>query len=142
MLALFVLDCVFFSMVWSTFITRRETVFVLLLVVPIIAFFLTGIAWPYYSFPKFWKYFSYIFPTTFGTKAYISLSAAGGDMSIASEMMKNITIQTMIYFFLACACVHLENWVLHHKEEIKERQEEILRRRGIDVEGDKRLIEG
>ncbi len=142
MLALFMLDCVFFSMVWSTFITRRETVFVLLLVVPIVAFFLTGVAWPYYAFPKFWKYFSYIFPTTFGTKAYISLSVAGGDMSIAKEMIEYITWQTMIYFFFACACVHLENWVLHHKEELKEKRDDARRRRGIDIEGDIKMIEG
>ncbi|MDD7456388.1 MAG: hypothetical protein PUK70_09125 [Bacteroidales bacterium] len=118
-------------MMRSPFITRREIVFVLLPVVPIVTFFLTGIAWPYYALPKFWKYLSYIFPTTFVTKACISLSAAGGDMSIAKEMIEFITLQTMIYFFFACSCVYLENWVLHHKEKLKEKRNDARCRRGI-----------
>ena len=57
MLLFFVTDCVFFSMTWSTLITRRESVFLLFLAMSPICLFLTGCSWPTVAFPGFWKMF-------------------------------------------------------------------------------------
>ena len=62
-LTFFVVDCIFFSMFWSSLITRRESVFVLFLFMSPICLFLAGSSWPTFAFPKFWKLFSYIFPS-------------------------------------------------------------------------------
>ena len=53
MLVFFITDCVFFSMVWSTLITRRESVFILFLAMSPVALFLTGCSWPTFAFPGF-----------------------------------------------------------------------------------------
>ena len=117
LLVFFVTDCVFFSMTWSTLITRRETVFVLLLFMSPVCIFLTGTSWPTAAFPGFWKVFSWIFPSTFGCQAYINLSTAGGDLGAAHDQLVGLTVQTAVYFFLAMAAVYAENWVIHHKEQ-------------------------
>jgi len=115
MLAFFVTDCVFFSMTWSTMITRRETVFVLLLFMSPICVFLTGFSWPTTAIPGFWKVFSYIFPSTFGCQAFINLNTAGASLQTASYQMIVMTIQSAIYFFLACTAIYVENHVLKRK---------------------------
>ena len=142
MLLFFITDCVFFSMFWSTLITRRESVFILFLAMSPVALFLTGCSWPTVSFPGFWKVFSYIFPSTFGAQGFINLSTAGGDMAAAGMQMRAMTLQTIIYFFLACAAIYVENWVLRHKEELRERRERLAKRVGIDSAEDAKIIAG
>ena len=101
--------------------------FLLFLAMSPICLFLTGCSWPTVAFPGFWKVFSYIFPSTFGVQGYMNLSTAGGDMAAAATQMKAMILQTIIYFFLSCACIYLENWVIHHKEELRLRLHETLR---------------
>jgi ABC-2 type transport system permease protein len=142
LLVFFITDCVFFSMTWSTLITRRESVFLLFLAMSPILIFLTGCSWPTVAFPKFWKVFSYIFPSTFGVQGYINLSTAGGDISAAGRQMTFMVLQTIIYFFLSFVCIYVENWAIRHKEQIRERQEALARRAGIDRSEDARIIAG
>ena len=115
---IFVTDCVFFSMTWSTFITRRESVFLLLLFISPVCVFLTGCSWPSCAFPTFWKYFSYIFPGTFGARAFINMNTAGADLVTELDLVRAIHIQTMVYFVTACVAVYLENFVIRHRDEI------------------------
>ena len=142
LLVFFITDCVFFSMTWSTFITRRESVFLLFLAMSPILVFLTGCSWPTVAFPGFWKAFSYVFPSTFGVQGFINLSTAGGDISAAGRQMTFMVLQTIIYFFFSFVCIYAENWVIRHKEEIHERRDEITRRIGIDRAEDARIIKG
>lgn len=116
----FVTDCVFFSMTWSTFVTRRESVFILFLFMSPICLFLTGTSWPSTAFPKFWTWFSYLFPTTFGCKAFINMSTAGGGLAVAEEQILALTLQTIIYFLLASWSVYLESWSIWRKQVQKE----------------------
>ena len=140
LLLFFVTDCVYFSMTFSTIITRRESVFVLFLFMSPICVFLTGTSWPSTAIPGFWKLFSYIFPTTFGCQAFVNMSTAGGDLSAAHDQMVALTIQTVIYFFLSTAAVYAENWVIRHKKEIEFRKELIEKEMGIDYDEEDRLI--
>ncbi len=147
LLLFFVTDCVFFSMTWSTLITKRETVFVLFLFMSPICLFLTGTSWPTVAFPGFWKVFSWLFPTTFGCQAFINMSAAGGDLATAHDQMIALTLQTVIYFVLSMAAVSLENWILRNKERIREEgARRIEARFGVDLteanERDLRIIRG
>ncbi len=142
LLVFFITDCVFFSMTWSTLITRRESVFVLFLVMSPVALFLTGCSWPTIAFPGFWKVFSYIFPSTFGAQGFINLSTAGGDMGAADVQMKAMIVQTIIYFFLSCAAIYIENWVLRHKEALIEKRDRLEKRVGIDRAEDAKIIAG
>lgn len=141
-LTFFVVDCIFFSMFWSSLITRRESVFVLFLFMSPICLFLAGSSWPTFAFPKFWKLFSYIFPSTFGCKAYINGTVAGGDISIIGGYLIRMTIQTIVYYFLACAMVHIENKIIRHKDELREIRDRLAAMHGIDIEKNVRIIAG
>jgi len=138
----FVTDCVFFSMAWSTLVSKRETVFVLFLFMSPICLFLTGTSWPTSAFPGFWKVFSYLFPTTFGCQAYINLSTAGGDLATAHTQIIAMTIQTVAYYFLASAAVYAENWVIKHRDKIRQRQDKLATDAGIDLEAEAYMIGG
>jgi len=122
LLLFFVTDCVFFSMTWSTMVTRRETVFVLFLFMSPICLFLTGTSWPTSAFPQFWKVFSYIFPSTFGCQAFINLNAAGGDLSSIHDQLAAMTIQSIVYYFMASAAIFIENRIIKLKVSRGQRQ--------------------
>ena len=113
----FVTDCVFFSMTWSTLITRRESVFMVFLFMSPICVFLTGTSWPVTAFPEFWKWFSYLFPSTFGCKAYVNISTAGGTLASSGEYIIAMTIQTVVYYILANVSVYIESWVLRKRSD-------------------------
>lgn len=111
LLTLFVADIIYFSFFWSTFITKRETVLVLLLFLTPMAVFLTGFTWPASNFPPFWKAVSYLFPSTFGCRAFMNLSNAGTLEAIAPELIA-LSVQIVIYYILTSAAVYLENRVI------------------------------
>ena len=121
LLALFVTVCVFFCMSWSTLVTRRESAFILFLFMSPVCVFLTGFSWPTTAFPAFWKYFSYLFPSTFGCQAFINLNTAGANLEIVAPQLRALCIQGAVYFVLACISVYVENFVIRHRDEIKER---------------------
>lgn len=111
LLVFFVVDIIYFSFFWSTFITKRETVLVLLLFLTPMAVFLTGFTWPASNFPPFWKAVSYLFPSTFGCRAFMNLSNAGTLEAIAPELIA-LSVQIVIYYILTSAAVYLENRVI------------------------------
>jgi len=117
LLLFFVTDCVFFCFTWSTFITKRETVFVLLLFMSPICLFLTGFSWPDCAMPGFWKLFSYLFPSTFGCKGFINLNTAGGSLHTIEPQLLAMAIQTMCYYFLSCVSLSFENIYINRKKQ-------------------------
>ena len=100
LLALYVLSCVFFATFWSSFFHRRETVLVTLLFISPIAMFLTGFSWPVTAFPKFWRLFSYIFPSSFACPAFMDLNTAGCSLDQVGGLMRALAIQAALYFSL------------------------------------------
>ena len=108
LLLFYVADIIFFSFTWSSAIAKRETVLVLLLFVTPIAVFLTGFTWPTSNFPVFWKVLSYVFPSTFGCRGFMTLCNSGTLEAIAPEI-RALTIQTVSYFVLASVAAREES---------------------------------
>lgn len=112
LLLFYVSACVVFSFTFSSIIRRRETVFVLFLFMSPVCLFLTGFSWPVSSFPTFWKLFSYIFPSTFASQAFINMNTAGASLSMAAPQIVALTIQIAVYYLLSCIAVFVENHML------------------------------
>ena len=108
LLLFYVADIIFFSFTWSSAIAKRETVLVLLLFVTPIAVFLTGFTWPTSNFPVFWRVLSYVFPSTFGCRGFMTLCNSGTLEAIAPEI-RALTIQTVSYFVLASVAARVES---------------------------------
>ena len=103
-LALFALPyltaCIFFAMTASIAIRNRETCMLLFTSVPLL--FLSGISWPGAAMPEFWKYFSYIFPSTFGINGYVRINSMGATLNEVAFEYQALWIQTGIYFLTTC----------------------------------------
>ncbi|MDO4826082.1 MAG: ABC transporter permease [Bacteroidia bacterium] len=130
LLLFFITDCVLFCSTWSSLITRRETVFILFLFMSPVALFLTGFSWPTSAFPAFWKYFSYIFPSTFGCQAFINLNTAGGDLSTVRDLIAALAVQTIVYYVLSSVAIYVENWIIRHKELLQQKRNLVEERIG------------
>ena len=98
----FLLATIFFSQTCAVFIRNRETGMVMFLFFSVILLFLSGLTWPVSSFPAFWKYFSYIFPGTFGVQGYVKLNCMGADFAVIRPEFISLWTQTIFYFITAC----------------------------------------
>ena len=105
-LTLFILPylaaCIFFAMTASIAIRNRETCMLLFVFTSVPLLFLSGISWPGAAMPAFWKYFSYIFPSTFGINGYVRINSMGATLNEVSFEYQALWIQTGFYFITTC----------------------------------------
>lgn len=98
----YLLACIFLAMILSAFIYRREDSILLLVFLSVPMLFLSGLSWPAAAMPSFWRYVSYLFPSTFGMNGYVRISAMGASLSDISTEYMALWIQAGVYFLLAC----------------------------------------
>ena len=89
-------------MVLSYLIFRREDCMLIFVFMSLPLYFMCGLSWPGSAIPDGIRYFSYLFPSTFGLNAYMRITGMGASISDVSFEMKGIAIQTVVYFALAC----------------------------------------
>lgn len=94
--------CIFFSMTASIAIRNRETCMLLFVFTSVPLLFLSGISWPGAAMPAFWRYFSYIFPSTFGINGYVRINSMGATLNEVSFEYQALWLQTGIYFLTTC----------------------------------------
>ena len=98
----YLLDCIFFGMVVSCMVRYRENVMLLMVFVSLPLLFLSGISWPQSSIPGFWQGVSWLFPSTFGIRAYVRVNEMGCSLSDILPEYQILWLQTLVYFILAC----------------------------------------
>ena len=98
----FLLACVFFGMTVSCLVRYRENVILLMVFVSLPLLFLTGVSWPQSSIPGYLQGVSWLFPSTFGVRAYLRLNSMGGSMGDVALEMRCLWIQAAAYFATAC----------------------------------------
>lgn len=94
--------CIFFAMTASIAIRNRETCMLLFVFTSVPLLFLSGISWPGAAMPAFWRYFSYLFPSTFGINGYVRINSMGATLNEVSFEYQALWIQTGIYFITTC----------------------------------------
>lgn len=98
----YLLSCIFMGMVLSAFVYRREDCIMLFVFMSVPMLFLSGLSYPRASMPEFWKYVSYIFPSTFGMNGYVRISGMGASLQDIKPEFCALWIQTGVYFVTAC----------------------------------------
>lgn len=98
----FLLACIFLAMVLSALVWRREDCIMLFVFLSVPLLFLSGISWPGASIPAFWKYVSWLFPSTFGMNGYVRIQGMGASLTDISREWCGLWIQAAVYFLLAC----------------------------------------
>lgn len=97
----YLLACVFFSIILSCLVYRREDCIMLFVALSVPLLFLSGITWPTSSMPVFWQYVSYLFPSTFGMTGYVKIQSMGASLSDVSREYHALWAQTAVYFLMA-----------------------------------------
>lgn len=116
----YLLACVFFAMLVATFIRGRETPMMILVFTSLPILFLSGISWPLSAIPDFWKYFSYLFPSTFGIQGFVKLDSMGATLSEVRFEYRMLWLQTVIYLIATFMVYWFNIW-----KNKKEKQESI-----------------
>lgn len=132
-LALFILPylaaCIFFSMTASIAIRNRETCMLLFVFTSVPLLFLSGISWPAAAIPPFWKYFSYIFPSTFGINGYVRINSMGATLNEVAFEYRALWLQAGFYFITACL-VYRRQIILSRRHMI-EAHKKMIQKRGL-----------
>lgn len=94
----YLLACIFFSMTASVVIKNRETCMLLFVFTSIPLLFLSGISWPGSSISPFWRYVSYLFPSTFGINGFVKINSMGASLWEVRFEYFALWIQCAVYF--------------------------------------------
>jgi ABC-2 type transport system permease protein len=94
----YLLSCVFFAMTATMIVRKRETCMVVFVFTSVPLLFISGISWPGASVPTFWRYVSYIFPSTFGINGFVRINNMGATLSDVAFEYKGLWVQTCVYF--------------------------------------------
>lgn len=92
------LACIFFAISISFFVRDRESCFLLFVFISVPLLFISGISWPASNIPTFWKYLSYLFPSTFAVNGFVRISSMGAGLAEVSREYLALWIHTGIYF--------------------------------------------
>ena len=98
----YTLACVFFGMTVSCLVRYRENVMLLVVFLSLPLLFMVGISWPQSAIPGVWQGVSWLFPSTFGARAYVRLNTMGASLSDVLPELRYLWIQAAFYFGMAC----------------------------------------
>ncbi len=102
MLIPYILACIFFGMAVSCLVRYRENVMLLMVFVSVPLLFLTGVSWPESNMPGAWQGVSWLFPSTFGVRAFIRINSMGANIHQVLPEVRFLWIQAAVYLGLAC----------------------------------------
>ena len=98
----YILACIFFGMIVSCIVRYRENVMLLMVFVSVPLLFLSGVSWPQSNIPPFWQGVSWLFPSTFGVRAFVRMNTMGGTLSDVMFEYRIIWLQALLYFIITC----------------------------------------
>ena len=117
----YTLACIFFGITVSCLVRYRENVMLLMVFVSIPLLFLSGASWPQSAIPGFWQGISWLFPSTFGVRAYVRLNSMGGSIGDVLTEYQILWLHVLIYFVIACLVYRRQiQLACHHAEEAAE----------------------
>ena len=123
----YTLACIFFGITVSCLVRYRENVMLLMVFVSLPLLFMSGVSWPQSSIPGVWQGVSYLFPSTFGIRAYIRMNSMGGTLGDVLMEYHVLWIQVLVYFVIACLVYRYQIkqarlHIVEHYELMKQRQ--------------------
>ena len=102
MLLPYTMASIFFGMTISCIVRYRENVMLLMVFVSVPLLFMTGVSWPQSSIPGYWQGVSWLFPSTFGVRAFIRVNSMGASFCQILPEIRILWIQAAVYLGLAC----------------------------------------
>lgn len=109
----YVIACIFFGMTVSSFVRYRENVMLIMVFVSVPLLFLSGVSWPQSNIPSFWRGVSWLFPSTFGIRAYVRMNSMGASFNQVLPEVRYMWIQAAVYLSLACLVYRYQFYLSH-----------------------------
>ena len=109
----YILACIFFGMAVSCMVKYRENVMLLMVFISVPLLFMTGVSWPQSNIPGVWQGVSWLFPSTFGVKAYVRLNSMGASLGDVLTEYRILWLQAGLYFCLALAVYRYQIHLAH-----------------------------
>ena len=94
--------CIFFAMTLSAFMNSRELPMLVFVFTSVILLFISGVSWPTSAVPEFWRWVSYLFPSTFGIQGFLRINTEGASLYEVAHEYRVLWVQTGLYFIVAC----------------------------------------
>ena len=123
----YTLACIFFGIVVSCLVKYRENVMLLMVFASVPMLCRTGISWPQSNIPSWLQGISWLFPSTFGARAYVRLNSMGATLSDVLTEYRVLWIQTGAYFLLALVVYRYQ--IIRARRYAKERLLQLKRNR-------------
>ena len=98
----FLLATISFSMTVGSFVRQRDTGILVCIFFSVILLFLSGMVWPRSNMPLFWKYFSYLFPSTHGIQGFVRINSMGAHLKQIQFEYQMLWGQAGFYFLTTC----------------------------------------
>ena len=98
----YLLACVFFGMTVSCLVHYRENVILLMVFVSVPLLFMSGVSWPKSAITGYWQGVSWLFPSTFGIRAYVRMNSMGATLGDVMFEIRCLWLQAAAYFGTAC----------------------------------------
>lgn len=97
----YLLSCVFFGMTVSCLVHYRENVMLLVVFISLPLLFLSGISWPQSAIPGYWQGVSWLFPSTFGVRAFVRMNTMGAALGDVVTEVRCLWGLVVFYLFMA-----------------------------------------
>ena len=97
----FILSIVFMGLCFLNFLRRREDAIMLIMYTSLPAVMLTSFSWPTVAMPEWLSVFSYIVPTTLGSKGFISITQMGAHITTIMPYWLGMWALCLVYLVLA-----------------------------------------
>jgi len=98
----YLLACIFFATTMSYIVRQRENVILFVVFTSVPLLFLSGVSWPQSNIPTGWSIFSYLFPSTFGVRAFVKMNTLGAVFSDIRTEWIALWVQAAVYFITTC----------------------------------------
>ena len=102
MLVPYIVACVFLGITVSCLVRYRENVMLITVFISLPLLYMSGVSWPQSNIPGLWQGVSWLFPTTFGIRAYVRLNSMGASLNQVMPELHYLWIQAAAYFGMAC----------------------------------------
>ena len=125
----YLLACTFFGLTVSCLVHYRENVMLLMVFISLPLLFMSGVSWPQSSIPGYWQGVSWLFPSTFGIRAFVRMNTMGGVLSDVVFEIRCLWIQAAAYFGTACLVYGYQ--IRRTRRHAQERLEHLRKKREI-----------
>lgn len=98
----YIIACTFFGMTISCLMRHRENVILYIVFTSVPLLFLTGLVWPGTALSGSWKAIAFLFPSTFGARAYVKLNSMGASFADIYPEFIAMWVQAGFYFLSTC----------------------------------------